>query len=486
MISIKRFVPAVVVVLAAAVAGLHLAGWQAGMLTPLALLFMLICPGLPWLWTLEDIDPTIAVVAAVALSLAIEVLVSEAMIYLHVWSPAWAFVALTAIGFLGLLLGWRKGFWLMLAPDPRSLGAPSPRLADVASRHSYDAFRSTKYFPFLDGIRGISALAVITFHEKGHPFSFLRGSEGVIAFFVISGFLITTLALRQEERQKFVLASFYIRRVFRLLPLYYGALAIYTVLVIALHDSRSAQFFRDFPYFGLYLQEVPLIAFNTEAPFAHSWTLGIEEKFYIVWPLLAFVILMQRQSRTRLCAAGVIGLVAWRILDSGVVARLFYPYSFILVGCLLAFLLHDPIWFERLRKLVLPLRTTRGMSAATVVMLGVFLLPLGEGPGRFVSAAVFTIWLTIAVLHRGNSVGKYLARPTLLFLGRVSYAVYLFHSLFLVLMDKLLPDSDGLLVGTAKFVGCLVLLLPVCAAIHRWIETPCTDFGRGVARRFDR
>lgn len=375
----------------------------------------------------------------------------------------------------------------MMPPlDPPALGAPSPRLSGVADRHSYSAFRSTKYFPFLDGIRGISALAVITFHVKGRPFAFLRGSEGVIAFFVISGFLITTLALRQEERPKFGLVSFYVRRVFRLLPLYYGALAVYTFLVVALHDSRSAHFFRDLPYFGLYLQEVPLLAFNTDAPFAHSWTLGIEEKFYIVWPLLAFVILIRRPSRTMLSVTGVIGLVGWRIFDSGVAARLLYPYSFILVGCLLAFLFHDPVWFERLRKVALPLRTTRGMRGATVVMLGVFLLPLGEGPGRFVSAAVFAVWLAIMVLHRGNGVDRYLARPTWSFLGRVSYAVYLFHSLFLVLMDRLLPDRNGLLVGAAKFVGCLVLLLPVCAAIHRWIETPCTEFGRRVARRFDK
>jgi peptidoglycan/LPS O-acetylase OafA/YrhL len=255
---------------------------------------------------------------------------------------------------------------------------------------------------------------------------------------------------------------------------------------VALHDSRSTQFFRDLPYFGLYLQEFPLIAFNTEAPFAHSWTLGIEEKFYIVWPLLAFVVLMRRPSRAKFSAAGVVVLVGWRILDGGVVARLFYPYSFILVGCLIAFLLHDPVWFERLRKAALPLRTTRGMSAATVAMLGVFLLPLGEGPGRFVSAAVFAAWLTIMVLHRGNGIDKFLGRTCWSFLGRVSYAVYLFHSLFLVLMDKLLPDNNGLVVGTAKFVGCLALLLPVCAVIYKWIETPCTEFGRRVAKRFDR
>lgn len=111
MISGKRFVPPVIVALPVVVAGLHLAGWQAGVLTPLALLFLLICPGLPWVWALKDIDPTVAVVAAVALGIAVDVLVSEAMIYLHIWSPTLAFVALTAISCAGLFLGWREGYW---------------------------------------------------------------------------------------------------------------------------------------------------------------------------------------------------------------------------------------------------------------------------------------------------------------------------------------------------------------------------------------
>jgi hypothetical protein len=111
MITIKRFVPALAVVLPASVAALHLVGSKAGLLTPLALLFLLVCPGLPWVWMLADTDPTVAVVAALALSIATDVLVSEMMIYLHLWSPMWAFVILTAVGLLGLFFGWRKDFW---------------------------------------------------------------------------------------------------------------------------------------------------------------------------------------------------------------------------------------------------------------------------------------------------------------------------------------------------------------------------------------
>jgi hypothetical protein len=111
MISAKRLTPYLFVWLTLTLAGMSAAGWETGVRTLIAFAFLLVCPGLPWVWVLGDVDERVAVVVAIALSVAIDVVLSEAMVYLRLWSPIWAFVILTAIGGVGLALGKRRVFW---------------------------------------------------------------------------------------------------------------------------------------------------------------------------------------------------------------------------------------------------------------------------------------------------------------------------------------------------------------------------------------
>src|SRR5438094_377679 len=100
---------------------------------------------------------------------------------------------------------------------------------------SYQEYRALKYVPELDGLRALSALLVISYHMHDKVWGWLAGYLGVQVFFVLSGYLITTLALREEaERGALCLPAFYVRRACRIFPLYYLTLGTYCLLIFGL------------------------------------------------------------------------------------------------------------------------------------------------------------------------------------------------------------------------------------------------------------
>jgi peptidoglycan/LPS O-acetylase OafA/YrhL len=171
----------------------------------------------------------------------------------------------------------------------------------------HEAYLQRVYFPELDGLRAFCALLVITAHLYSHKewWAWLAGDRGVNVFFVLSGFLITTLALREEEREgRLSLAAFYVRRCCRLFPLYYLILGFYCLMLLGLGRGSADQcgaLAQALPWNLVYCQEVPFFRLRVlddrDLPFFQSWSLGIEEKFYLVWPLLAFVWWRGRQSQ---------------------------------------------------------------------------------------------------------------------------------------------------------------------------------------------
>jgi peptidoglycan/LPS O-acetylase OafA/YrhL len=110
---------------------------------------------------------------------------------------------------------------------------------------SFEAFQARKHMLALDGLRALAILGVLLHHTRGKPFALLHGFRGVWVFFVLSGFLITTLALREASRTGRVdLRAFFIRRAFRIFPLYYLVLIAYMVWVFVLGMEPEAERFR--------------------------------------------------------------------------------------------------------------------------------------------------------------------------------------------------------------------------------------------------
>jgi peptidoglycan/LPS O-acetylase OafA/YrhL len=160
-----------------------------------------------------------------------------------------------------------------------------------------------EYRPDIDGLRAVSILLVVVFHA--FPALLPDGYLGVDVFFVISGYLITSLILRESERGRFRFTTFYARRVRRLFPaLFLVTLACLAFGWFALLPEEYAQLGKHAFWGSLFL---PNLAFWSEAgywdtaseskPLLHLWSLGVEEQFYLVWP--GALLLLRRESLAR-------------------------------------------------------------------------------------------------------------------------------------------------------------------------------------------
>jgi len=146
--------------------------------------------------------------------------------------------------------------------------------------------KSLKYIPELDGLRAIAAFAVMFFHL--HIPGFSLGWSGVYLFFVLSGFLITSILIDSKDQPNYFL-RFYTRRSLRIFPIYYITLVLALALVIALIQNQNIS---DFPQYLLYLQNNILAwkqwSVNFPGFMNHTWSLAVESQFYLIYPLVIF------------------------------------------------------------------------------------------------------------------------------------------------------------------------------------------------------
>ena len=157
----------------------------------------------------------------------------------------------------------------------------------------FASFMSVRNFSALDGLRAVSVLAVIWSHASGvHDLALLnQGRRGVDFFFAISGFLITTLLLREHSRSGGIsLRDFYFRRTLRIFPLYYAVLCLYCVLAFLTLSGKpkGAEFWNNLPAFLTYTSNWFVSADHAGdgVTFYFAWSLATEEQFYLFWPPL--------------------------------------------------------------------------------------------------------------------------------------------------------------------------------------------------------
>ncbi len=151
--------------------------------------------------------------------------------------------------------------------------------------------------PELDALRGLAASVVLLFHLR--PLSFFYGWAGVDLFFVLSGYLITSIILRHCDQPGFLI-RFYARRSLRIWPIYYLALLVLVAINPMLPQPQPTT---ALPYYLTYTQNLWLYWTNATVPFLpefdHTWTLALEEQFYVIWP--ALVLWAGRRRVVRLC-----------------------------------------------------------------------------------------------------------------------------------------------------------------------------------------
>ncbi|MDQ3629800.1 MAG: acyltransferase [Actinomycetota bacterium] len=347
---------------------------------------------------------------------------------------------------------------------------------------SFAHFSAVRRFPALDGLRAASVLLVVTVHLHSEAWRPLVGEQGVTAFFVLSGFIITTLLIREEAAAgRISLRGFYVRRAFRIVPLYAVVLGAYVVAVLGLGlegDKRPGLEYA-LPYFLTFTNEIVLFgdAFRNQIPFFQSWSLGVEEKFYVVWPLIGFLVL-RRAWRGVALAVVTLGVCLVQVTVHPDWTSWYEP---ILVGCLLAVLLHDARTFAWLARLA------RGgwVVAALAALAGAHVLlnydeRLGEALYPFIVAA-----LIVGLVLGDSPVRRVLGGPLAVHVGRRAYGIYLVHILAINAVDLLiLPDATFTPATVANLLAAVALSYAVADGLHRTVERPLITVGRRVAARF--
>jgi peptidoglycan/LPS O-acetylase OafA/YrhL len=376
-----------------------------------------------------------------------------------------------------------------------------PRVTSAPVDKSASRRPTIPHLPALDGLRGLAVLGVLFFHDGRLPGGYL----GVDLFFVLSGYLITSLLLAEwSSAQKIDLATFWIRRARRLFP---ALLAL--MPAVALYAAKLAQpgellrirydGFATLAYIAnwraIFAGRSYWDIFEAPSPLEHTWSLAIEEQFYVIWPLFTVAVLyFSRGSRRVLLGFSLIlgilstASLSWYGTRIGGADRAYLGTdtrgAAILFGAALACFLA-----ERKTSSSSP---EQGPSQATPKwsnwdVLGVLaMLGLGwawlrmDGQhaflyrGGFLATEIAVLVLIVCATHGTQSIiGKALAFRPLTWVGLTSYGVYLWHwPLFVILSPERLPIS-GWLLTLLRFSATLAVSL----ISYRWLEQPIRKHG---------
>jgi peptidoglycan/LPS O-acetylase OafA/YrhL len=338
------------------------------------------------------------------------------------------------------------------------------------------------YRPGLDGLRALAVAGVFLYHARIDwlPGGFL----GVDLFFVLSGYLITSLLLVEwEARNRIDLRRFWLRRARRLLPAL--VLVVLASLILASIFARQdlAHTRSDVVSSLLYFQNWHLIAANTSyfvrmgnpSLLQHVWSLAIEEQFYVIWPLLLVpcLVLIGRRRLPMLVIAGIAASAAlmWILYNPyGDPSRVYFGTDtrafLLLMGILLALVWP---WIERLRQ-ALPLLELLGVAALVGTVL-LFRQMQDFNPtlyrGGDLAAAFCFVVLIAAVAHPKTGIGQAMGVAPLRWVGERSYGIYLWHwPIILLVAGVNVRSSPGIVVAEAAVV------LAAAALSYRYVEQP--------------
>ncbi len=333
-------------------------------------------------------------------------------------------------------------------------------------------YRATRYFASLDGLRAVAILPVIWHHSSLSPLPGVlgKGPAGVQLFFVISGFLVTTLLLRERDAQGVVsLRRFYVRRSLRIFPLYYLVLAGITAKAWWSPPSASiTHFFEHWIYFATFTSHW-WVDWNVAHPilFAFAWTLAVEEQFYLTWaPLLRwlrksvalFVViggfLLLSQAVTWPAAAVIFPDGLWTTFCGGL-------SSSICLGSLLALGLHHAAAFRWLYPLL-------GHRASALMAFGGVIASLAFDVHHLLFHGALCAWVGSCVVRREHALRRVLTHRWLVFVGRCSYGLYLTHFIAIGVARLLVDPTLPVLV----FATALPLALLIARLSLEFVEEP--------------
>lgn len=333
--------------------------------------------------------------------------------------------------------------------------------------------------PALDGLRAISISVVLLGHAsrtEGFPEvvrnlikHFVIADLGVTIFFAISGFLITHLILQEYERLgRFSLKNFYVRRMLRIFPVYYAYILFVLILAnyLPVLNVPNSAFVSAATYSTLLWGE-------SSWPLAHSWSLCIEEQFYLIWPLV-LVLGIQRLRIAFLIfclmAFPVFRVLFYRFLDLDMFGLFVTQADPIFQGCLCAILANrgEKKWESLLqfwaRYMIWP-------SIGLVFMvewlhqsqsLNLFTIPFG----RSIQSAGIALTIAALVGHKEHSLTRFLENRVLRRIGVLSYSLYIWQQFFMY------PASYSIGLWTCQWPQNLILASCLAWISYEFLEKP--------------
>ncbi|MBI3233180.1 MAG: acyltransferase [Bacteroidetes bacterium] len=323
-----------------------------------------------------------------------------------------------------------------------------------------------QYFKGLDGIRALAAIGVLISHVflAQHHFGLTKtgslpiGRYGVTIFFTLSGFLITYLLITEKEKTSSIkLFPFYIRRILRIWPLYFGFLALCIGSYIFVFNIEPEHI----NYIFLFVFFLPNIAFNLNLypqSTSHLWSIGIEEQFYIFWPL----VISKISNLKRFIYIFIIGLIALKIIAILIsnathikaIESIFssLKYDCMAIGALFALNINNKRLLQLVQRFNLYI-----IVAFLLFYFGSFFLPVVEIfsilnddvismlTGLFIYTQIFS-----------KSSHQILEWKIIKYLGKISFGIYVFHPLILAFFEYILYKKPEL-----QFPNITILILSV-------------------------
>jgi peptidoglycan/LPS O-acetylase OafA/YrhL len=295
-----------------------------------------------------------------------------------------------------------------------------------------------KNIPSLDGLRAISVVLVVLVHLK---VPYIPEVHGVLTFFVLSGFLITWLLLKESERSGAVsIRDFYIRRALRIFPAFYVFWFLHFGLFLLSRGIPGRRIFFDYLTAFFYVSDYRLAFTHTRPVLAHTWSLAVEEQFYLIWPWVFVFFQRDLRKLTRVLIGIIATVYVYRIIlffwfhvgDSRLHVTFDGRADHLFIGCLLAVLLKRGVlngfWSAITSSRFLPALTLMAL-VASIILGEHFHYRYKYAVGFLLDPFLIAIFMVQVIALGCAWPWSWLNWAVPRYLGRVSYPMYLYHGL---------------------------------------------------------
>ena len=328
-----------------------------------------------------------------------------------------------------------------------------------------------KYRKEIDGLRALAVIPVILFHAGFTTFS--SGFVGVDVFFVISGYLITSIVLNQKQHETFSLISFYERRARRILPALYFMLSLASILaVIIMLPSQLKEFGQSVISTVLFSANI-FFWLKTDywqqsselAPLLHIWSLGVEEQFYFCFPFLLILFKSKKLKIVFWITLGLSFFVMMYARASGNISEAFYLLPFraweFIVGAFAVLWTNKSFISEKVGSRL-------NLIALGVLIISFIIFNESTNPVFLFGIPVAATFLIIAIPDKNGIASYVLRNQYVVKVGEISYGLYLFHQPIFALtrIASFVPLSTPLI------FTCLIVTFLLATISYKFVETP--------------